>query len=576
MLKLPDNNNEKLEFKEDEDLDVTIQRRKSGLGSPRIVPDKKKLHSPLSPCITIEKPEENTDLSSFKTEDMKTEGSSENNTPREDTINTPKDDSDDYIELEKKMRPRMLSEEFNMSKKESKYFQKMLLENVKKNPSLQDMNVNSTSSPVINPSFSSSFTINRLSNNLSFIHHNKNEPVRMSQDEMLLTKLKILEREAKERKIMDMLITTHKIEYTSKGLPLSGVVLMKIMQNYDSFSPINDGFSQKVIKTLKLTIEKISTDSEQISYWIGNLCVILNIIKQEYPITDTSEPTEQKYKLFTDKKKIGAIVKDDSFFGYSLNLDPKVDNQDMKVESNVSEFKYQIEQLLTLSYSYLLMNIYSTLSNLIEKCMFSNETEKQNTKQIVSVFEQYYKLMIQNLFLNDIIACFFDQVFYFIENHILNIFLQNQKYHTMGYSIILKLNSGVLTDWIYSKKLKILNLNLELIKEITMILMVNKDMLLDEEFIKETCPSITMKEISVFVSSYHSDEYDQLAHVPSVVLKKFPKEKSIELRNEYIIFDLQIKNYVELNSWRILEVPNTLKTFEEELRSPRRSSLKVE
>lgn len=492
--------------------------------------------------------------------------SSENNTPRDFSDSSP--NLDDLKE-----RPKILSEEYTLPKNQSKYFQKVLMENVKRSPSIYDLN-SSTSTGVLNQ-FSNSFTINRMSNNLSFLQPKPNDPVRMSQDEMLLTKLKILERESKERKIMDELITTQKVEYTSKGLPLTSVVLMKIMQNFDSFSPVNDGFAQKVIKSIKMAIEKNMTDFEYLSYWIGNFSVILCIIKQEYPITEETI-TEDKCKKITDRKKIATIVKDDSFFGFSVFLESLMNEQEMKIESDISEFKDSIEVLLYQTYACLLMNMYSTLLKIIEKCMFSSENDKENTKLIILLFEKYYQLMIQNSFLKDIINSFYDQVFYFIENHILNIFMENQKYHTMGYSILLKLNTGVLTDWIFNKKIQISNPNLELIKEITMILMVNKDMFLEDEFLNETCPSITKKEIAIFISSYHPDDYDPYADISPQLLKKYPKETNIEPRNEFVIFEFKIKNFVELNSWRMIDVPINLLDFEEELKSPRRSSIKME
>jgi hypothetical protein len=481
--------------------------------------------------------------------------SSGENSPKEETPMTPSkidvttlmDPTSGMGDLAKNRESRYGSTDF-ISRNQSMYFQKV-----------HSMHIKRPSNANIDVPVGHQRTATRSSFSSQISSHEEVTPREdISTDEVLLTRLEILEREANERKIIQVLITSQKAEY-SKAMPIGAPILMKLLQNYDCFAQVNDGFASRIVKSIQNVLEKCTSHVDLLAYWIGNFSIFLCLIFQEFPIAQGIEEN-------TTKREIGKIIKDDSFVGYKV-VTNEIHSDEMKVETTLTEFRNEIKKLLHVAYENLLMNMYIELIPLIESCMF----ELDGTSPLTTLFTKYMKLLKTNWTLPDLIQEYFAQILYFIDHFILNCCLNEPKWNSMGYSITLKFNMSSIEDWMFQNKIN--KRILEITRDITTLLMMNKDMLLEESIIQETIPNLSKRQIGVLIANYHRDDYDPVAHVPNVVLREYPVTQNVATEAGFIIYEPIIKKYVELSSWRVIDLPQQLKELEEILRSPRRSSI---
>ena len=66
-------------------------------------------------------------------------------------------------------------------------------------------------------------------------------------------KLELLQREEKERKILENTISLAELEF-ARGIPLAAPTLFKALIHWDCFQLRNQNFPNKIIKTLKTTL----------------------------------------------------------------------------------------------------------------------------------------------------------------------------------------------------------------------------------------------------------------------------------------------------------------------------------
>lgn len=238
---------------------------------------------------------------------------------------------------------------------------------------------------------------------------------------------------------------------------------------------------------------------------------------------------------------------------------------EFKYESPVSQFKGDINKLLSLTYSKILITVYQQMSSSVVQSMFDDyviiEDKKQKctVQSILKVLSQYSQLLSSNGVCYEVINQFFAQIYYFINAMVFNSLITQKKYCTMGYSIFLKMSLTQLENWAIDNKYTLPKSQLEMIRQVTNVLMMNKNLLLDESVRKDICPSLTSSQIGHLLTQYHPDEYDPDGSVPSNVISSLKGEKDeADTLDEYLIYEAHVNQIIDMPSWRLVDVPKSL------------------
>lgn len=301
------------------------------------------------------------------------------------------------------------------------------------------------------------------------------------------------------------------------------------------------------------------------SFWLSNLCVFLNLIAQEFPVSN--ELNSSKIKV-----PYARVIKEEDLFGdYRLHFlngsksgRKDLTEEEFKYESPVSQFKGDIHKLLCLTFSNILMTVYQQISPFVVQSMFDDYVIIEDKKQkctvhnILKVLTQYSQLLSSNGVCFEIINQFFSQIYYFINAMVFNSLITQKKYCNMGYSIYLKMSLTQLENWAIDNKFDLPKSQLESIREVTNVLMMNKNLLLDETVRKDICPSLSSTQIGQLLTQYHPDEYDPEGSVPSNVISALKGDKKAETIDEYLIYEPTVKSIIDMPSWRLVDIPKSL------------------
>eukprot|EP01080_Neovahlkampfia_damariscottae_P000248 gene248-4494_t len=377
---------------------------------------------------------------------------------------------------------------------------------------------------------------------------------KQEQELLALTKkLEAQKREGKERVLIDLLISTIEPVF-NKGIPSSAPLLYKSLIEFNCFN-VNEQsqFPKKIIKAIKQMVEKSSSTPKNYCFWLSNIACLINLIKLENPTLSG----EQKKDVFL------RMSYDGDFNELTLKITDK--NKDDSFQSPIEEFKENLENLLSQTYSRILLSIYQELMPIVIPSLFDDKVElngklvKVNPSQIIKILKQYLYLLNSNGVFKDLIKEFYQQVFYFIENHLLNFMLKNDKYCTMGASIQLKMGATSLENWASDEKLT--NLKLQKLKDISNILMMPKEILVEKEARDDICPTLKESQIAKMVLFYHKDDLDPMGSVEKGTAEKISTAQ-VEFEEEYNVHN-PIFKLVEMPSWRIVDVPKGLQEKEE-------------
>jgi hypothetical protein len=180
-------------------------------------------------------------------------------------------------------------------------------------------------------------------------------------------------------------------------------------------------------------------------------------------------------------------------------------------------------------------------------------------KDVIKILKKFgYYLNCNGLPL-DLMEDFFTQLYTFINFQTLNAMVKNDKYCTMGCAIQLKFAVTTLENWTVDNSFK--SPNLSICRQISNILMINRDVSNDESLLKEICPSIELSFVSKILSLYHKDEYDTVAEVPQELIESLSKDQP-KIEEEFELMRPKFK-ICEMSSWKICEsIPKMLQKQE--------------
>eukprot|EP01080_Neovahlkampfia_damariscottae_P008480 gene8480-302_t len=381
-------------------------------------------------------------------------------------------------------------------------------------------------------------------------------------------KLEQLKQEQNERDIIESTITLNEPEF-ARGIPISAVTLFRSLVSWDCFQLNHQNFPNKIIKTLKITLKKNKSKMEPLSYWMGNLCTLLNLIRLEYPLTFDEEKskTQSQNKKTSSVTQFARIIEDDENFGeFKLKLTKNEEDENVSImdETPLMQFKSELEKLLGITYGFLLSLIYKELDELLIPCTFLEElsTGKNGSPFVIlKIFNDFLKTFQSNGVFNEISEQFFGQVFYFINGHLLNILLTHRKYCSMKASVNLKMMTSDLSNWADENNFLKCKKNFNNLRDISNILMVDKSELVDESVRKQVCPSLQICQILNILCFYHADEFDPVGEVSLFIIQKLNDlcvgEKEI-IYDEFIIDKPYLTTLIEMPSWKYLDLPKGL------------------
>ena len=194
-----------------------------------------------------------------------------------------------------------------------------------------------------------------------------------------------------------------------------------------------------------------------------------------------------------------------------------------------------------------------------DKVDLNDKIVKVNSSHIIKILKQYLYLLNSNGVFEDLIKEFYKQTFYFIENFVLNFMLKKDQYCTMGASIQLKMGATALENWASDEKF--LNLKLEKLREISNVLMMPKEILVDKETRNDICPNLKSSQVAKIVTFYHKDDFDPMGTVEKGTAEKI-STASLEFEDEFIVYN-PIFKLIEMPSWRIVDIPKGLQGKED-------------
>jgi hypothetical protein len=184
---------------------------------------------------------------------------------------------------------------------------------------------------------------------------------------------------------------------------------------------------------------------------------------------------------------------------------------------------------------------------------------KVSPANIVKILKQYHYLLTSNGVFEDVIKEFFKQVFYFMNNHVLNFMLKKDTYCTMGGSIQLKMGLTQVENWASDQNFS--NTKLEILRQISNVLMMQKEIFVDKDARKDICPELKLSQLAKLISQYHKDDFDPMAQVQKGTVEKITTE-TLQFADEFSVFN-PIFKLVEMPSWKIVDLPKGLQGKEE-------------
>jgi myosin heavy subunit len=282
------------------------------------------------------------------------------------------------------------------------------------------------------------------------------------------------------------------------------------------------------------------------------------LIRLEYPL---SHDENQKSSEFAK------IIQDDENFGeFKLHLIKKNEDE-MMDQTPLMQFKSELETLLGISFGFTLSLLYKELDELLIACTFCEEISSGkigSPEIILDIFKRFLKIFKSNGVFHEIIEQFFQHTFYFINGYLVNLLLTHKKYCSMSSSVNLKMMVSELSVWAEGKKFCNCKNYLENLRDISNVLMVDKNELIDATVREHVCPTLDVCQVLTLLCFYHADEFDTIGEISLFVIQKL-NDLCLGSENtvidEFIIQKPFLKSLIEMPSWKYLDLPKELRDF---------------
>ena len=201
--------------------------------------------------------------------------------------------------------------------------------------------------------------------------------------------------------------------------------------------------------------------------------------------------------------------------------------------------------------------IPSLFGDEVEIIELNGNSKLVDTNDILNVLSKYHKLCLDFKLFNEIRFQFFSNLFQFMDTFVLNLMLKSKKYVKMSYSLHLKMHVAEVDNWSNNFKYPY---KLSIISQISMVLMLNKDDLLNSR--KEICPDLTSPQLAKILSNYQPDDMDR-EFVSKEIIEKISKIEP-NISDEFKRFIPQLSKTIEILNWRKnIEIPIEFKNDED-------------
>jgi hypothetical protein len=155
----------------------------------------------------------------------------------------------------------------------------------------------------------------------------------------------------------------------------------------------------------------------------------------------------------------------------------------------------------------------------------------------------------------------FENIYNFMNLFILNLMMKTKKFCKMTCSVKLGMHVAEVDNWSNSYKLPF---KLNLINQISKVLMLKKTDLVDPLLRKEICPDLKVSFLAKILSNYQPDSMDPNVVPKDVIQKICTKEP--EIVDEFMRTDTSpyLSKPINVRNWREnIEIPNGLLDKEE-------------
>eukprot|EP01080_Neovahlkampfia_damariscottae_P003241 gene3241-5684_t len=345
---------------------------------------------------------------------------------------------------------------------------------------------------------------------------NKNEEMNEGDVKSLLLnllestkKLTILNIETIENDIIYYFIDKVEIKTFDSEIPPTSAVIMKTIEKFKFFQKDSNLFLQRIYESMRIKIEK--TKPDHCFFWVSVFIGLINIMDFEF-------------------KEFSTELEQDNFFNFKKNL----------------------ETLLYISYSKILISAYQSLSNILIPSLFGDEVEiielngeskMVDTNDILNVLTKYHNLCEEFKIFKEISSQFFSNIFQFMDVYVLNLMLKTSKYCKMSYSMPMKMHIAEVDNWSNSYKYPF---KLELISQISKVLMLNKGDIIKTK--QEICPDLSPPQLAKILTNYQPDEMDMEGISKELINEISTNE--VNITDEYKRYIPQLSKSIEIPNWR--------------------------
>ncbi|KAL0478684.1 hypothetical protein AKO1_008281 [Acrasis kona] len=380
-------------------------------------------------------------------------------------------------------------------------------------------------------------------------------------------KLKKLEQETNENKLVDILVSSKTPEY-SHGYPISGPILFRACQHYSSFVSGSNSLLKKIATAIETQVNQNQKNFQNLTYWLSTSIVLLNLVQKEHPISDSlgHDATDRTITISTPNDPLGNDPK-----GIEKEEAPSpayLYQKEFGFENPIAQFRSDLMRSATEAYVYLLQSSLEGLVQVLITSMFASlgkngRMNASHTTKILS--EQYTEFSTAHVY-PPVMNQFFGQIYRYINYHTFNALVATGGAHcTMGSAIMLKMAVSELEEWASSKNFDI-SQELTTLRQSCDIMIMNKSNLIEASTRKEICGNLTNQQVRRVLQLYHPDEYDPDA-VPANVLRALPE---VNVKSQDVFVDTSVIDkpnfYFEkpdIPLWKSVRAPQSLASMQE-------------
>jgi hypothetical protein len=332
-----------------------------------------------------------------------------------------------------------------------------------------------------------------------------------------------------------------------------------------------------------------------VCYWISNIIFFLNILKND----EYFHNNFQNY-VIVKKDNINDILDlNDNIQNILINHDENLNHDDDKNNNNennnennddknnnnenddknndkkneiLKEFQNNLLTILDYGYNSLYTKLFESINDQYSNLLINKTKESTELifEKILFKIEIYLK-MLKNMYVHDsLIDQFINRVVYDLVQLISSQIYKNNL-STMKTAINLKIITGYFDSWLETHHFKELTKLLAPLKQIGDVIMMKKDLLLDDELVQELFPLLSKFNIYTIGIHYQPDEFDKSDVSLDTVKKLKKKLESLENDgNDDISFYLDLfpidyplnEDISFIKNWGNVSPPKTIEEFE--------------